>query len=229
VRRHDPGEAGPKLTDLGAGNCPSPSPDGKLIAFLLNHGAMPDAESGLWIMNADGSGRRPLGSFGRPFWSPDNRQILVVSFSDPCQLELMDVETKKTRPVQVAGHEVYSIPSWIDENTLVAALGDEDGRAIALVDVTDPERAKVKEVLREKDGEPSVTPAYPIYSAASRRCFFVNANPKGMSLYSVQQGKSSRPQRLEREGFDSFIADLALSPDGKHLIFCSSRAVPKSP
>jgi Tol biopolymer transport system component len=225
----DPGETRPKITDLGAGNCPSPSPDGKHIAFLLNSGAMPGVESGLWIMNSDGSGRRHLDAYGRPYWSPDNRQLLIVSFSDPCRLTLMDVETGKTQPVEVPGNQVYSVPSWVDKNTLVAVLGTGNDRAIALIDVTNPEQSKIKEVLREKDAKPSVTPAYPVFSVAAQRCIFVNANPKGMSLYSVQQGKTARAKRVERDGFDKIIADLAMSPDGRHLIFCSDRPGLKSP
>jgi WD40-like Beta Propeller Repeat len=223
------GEVRPKVTDLGPGNCPSPSPDGKLVAFLLNNGAVPGAGSGLWVMNADGSGRQPLGSYGRPYWSPDNRQVLIVSFSEPCRLTLMDVETRKIRSVEVPGQQVSSIPSWVDRNTLVASLGTGDERTIALIDVTDPEHGKIKEVLREKDDKPKVIPAYPVYLDRSRLGFFVNANPKGMSLYSIQQGKSARPKRLERDGFDKLIADIAASPDGRHLIFCSDRPAPKSP
>ena len=108
----------------------------------------------------------------------------------------------------------------------MATLADGDGRAIALVDVGDPVR--IKEVLREKDARPSVTPAYPVFSPAARRCFFVNANPKGMSLYSIGPG-SEPAKRLERDGFDKFMADLATSPDGKHVTFCSDRAVRKAP
>ena len=135
----DSGETRPRITDLGPGNCPSPSPDGKQIAFLLNSGAVPDAQAGLWIMNSDGSGRRPLGSHGRPYWSPDNRRLLIVSFSDPCELTLLDVDAGKTLPVLVPGLEVRSIPSWVNPNTIVAALGTEDARTIALVDLTDPQ------------------------------------------------------------------------------------------
>ena len=225
----DAGEGRPKMTDLGPGNCPSPSPDGKLVAFLLNPGAVPDAESGLWIMNADGSGRRHLGSFGRPYWSPDNRQLLIVSFSDPCRLSLMDVETKKVRPVEIPGQQVSSIPSWVDQNTLVATIGTGDERAIALVNVTNPEQGKIKEVLREKDGKPKVIPAYPVYLDRPQLGFFVNANPRGMSLYSIQQGEAARPKRVERDGFDKLIAEIAPSPDGRYLIFCSDRTAPKSP
>ena len=34
------------IKDLGVGNCPSPSPDGERIAFLLNYGGVPGAQGG---------------------------------------------------------------------------------------------------------------------------------------------------------------------------------------
>ena len=41
------------VTDLGAGNCPTFSPADDRIAFLSN---AEGARTGIWLMNADGSG-----------------------------------------------------------------------------------------------------------------------------------------------------------------------------
>src|SRR5262249_34490366 len=65
------GEGRPRMTDLGTGNCPTFSPADDRIAFLSNADGV---ESGVWLMNADGSGRRLLGDYGRPAWSPTGRQ-----------------------------------------------------------------------------------------------------------------------------------------------------------
>ena len=59
------------MTDLGPGNCPTPSPTGDRIVFLLNPDQMQDAETGVWIMQRDGSDRRQAGRIrparaGRP-------------------------------------------------------------------------------------------------------------------------------------------------------------------
>ena len=83
----DSGETRPRITDLGPGNCPSPSPDGKQIAFCSIRGG-PRCAGGPVDHEFRRFGRRPLGSYGRPYWSPDNRRLLIVSFSDPCQLTL---------------------------------------------------------------------------------------------------------------------------------------------
>jgi Tol biopolymer transport system component len=71
------------VKDLGPGNCLSVSASCDRLVFLLNPGAVPGAESSVWLMNADGTGRRKLGGYGRPRWSPDGHQFLVVDFSSP--------------------------------------------------------------------------------------------------------------------------------------------------
>jgi RNA polymerase sigma factor (sigma-70 family) len=211
------------LTDLGPGNCPALSPDGKRIAFLLHAGVVPDAQPGVWIMNTDGSERRRLGGYGIPKWSPDGRQILVVSFASPCQLTLLDAETGREQALQVPGHKVYPVPSWASNGTLTAVVGSERGIVIALIDVANPEQGKVKEVLWRRGDGLRVEPAYPVYSADTGRCVFVGREQKGQALYAVQRGKPGPPRRLEPEGFDGKIASLGFSPDGRYLLFCSDR------
>ena len=40
---------------------------------------------------------------------------------------------------------------------------------------------------------------------------------------SFQHGRAERPRRLERAGFDKLIQDTAMSPDGRYILFCSTR------
>jgi len=210
-------------TDLGAGNCPAMSPAGRTIAFLLNPGAVEDARHGVWLMDADGSNRRHLGGFGCPKWSPDDSKLLLVGFGRP--LPVMDVKTKAERPIQLADHKVWSIPSWADDsNTLVAIVHSATGAGIAMVDIAEPERAKVKQILWRRGDRLAVGPAFPVFSPDTGRCVFVGREEKGMSLYSISIGKYDPPQRLEPEGYDNKIASLALSPDGRYVLFCSDRA-----
>ena len=102
----------PIFTDLGVGNNPTFSPDDKRIAFLLHAGAEPGAEGGVWVMHADGSERRRVGDFGAPFWSPDGREFLINSYSLPTESTCINLETKEGGVVEVAGHQIFSWPSW---------------------------------------------------------------------------------------------------------------------
>ena len=218
------GEQAPKLTDLGRGAPPSFSPDDRRIAFLLHPNAVRGAEPGIWVMQADGSGRRPAGEFGMPLWSPDGRQFLVVGFTDPREVKLIDLGKPEFHPVAIPGHEVFAWPSWADVKTVAAIIGsDGSGDSVALLDVSDPERTKVKEVLWKRGRGLDVQPLWPVYSAGTRRCVFVGSEPGGLALYTVEPGQSGRARRLEAGGLDEQVGGLAFSPDGRYLLFCSTR------
>jgi hypothetical protein len=214
------GEGPPKVTHLGPGSCPNLTPDGKQIFFLSN---APGAESGLYVMNADGSNRALLGSYGRPKLSPDGRRILVASFSDPCQVSLIDIGAAIEHPIELPDLKFSPIPSWADAGTIVAPVGAAAADTIALLDVADPREPKIKSVLWKKGTGPAVTPISTIYHAGTRRCIFVGAEAGGKALYSFTAGDPAPPARLEARGLDHDIGDLALSPDGRFLLFNSDR------
>jgi len=210
------GEGRPRMTDLGTGNCPTFSPADDRIAFLSNADGV---ESGVWLMNADGSGRRLLGDYGRPAWSPNGRQLMIISFSNPRQVTLMDANPEKSGVLQLPDDQIYADPSWAGEDTIVAVIGPTEGDTLALIDVSDPPRPRVKEVLWRKANGPDVQPSFPIYSAATHRGVFVGAGAKGQALYLVDRGKAGPAKRVEPEGYDQEITSLSFSPDGRYLLF----------
>ena len=218
------------VTDLGVGNCPTSSPAGDRIAFLLNSGGVPGAHAGIWLMQADGSQRRLLGSYGRPKWSPDSRQFMIIDFAIPANISLMDVKPEKSGPLQIPNLQFYSVPSWASDGIIVAVVGTEFGDTIALVDVTNPPQGRITEVLWKmnfKGKGIGVSPLYPAYAVGSRRCVFIGKGNEGMALYSFQAGHADPPKRLEPEGSDTLIQDVALSPDGRYAVFSSSRTGPR--
>jgi WD40 repeat protein len=210
------GEARPTVTDLGAGNCPTFSPADDRIFYLSNADA---AESGVWLMKADGSDRRLFGEYGKPIWSSDGRQLLIMSFTTPRQVTLMDANPDKSGVLQLSGHEIYAHPSWAGKETIVAGIGLTGSDTIALIDVSDPPQAKVKEVLWQRANGPDVEPCYPIYSATTGRCIFVGKAAKSMALYSVQQNKAGLAKPLVLQEHHPWIADLAYSPDGRYILY----------
>jgi Tol biopolymer transport system component len=211
----------PVTTDLGGGNCPTFSPEGRRIAFLNNIGP----PAGVWLMLADGSQRESLGAYGRPRWSPDGRQMMITSFSSPCNVTIMDADPQKSGPLRIADSQIFSVPTWVADRTLVAVIGDND--TIALIDTTEPAEGKVKEVLWKKSKALDVTPAYPSNSPATREYVFVGEGPDGMALYSFRRGQKEPPRRLEPRGYDKMLRDPTFSPDGRYLVFTSDRPAPR--
>jgi Tol biopolymer transport system component len=211
-----------KFTDLGQGNCPSWSPDAKRIVFLLNPGPGSDAEAGIWIMTADAAFRRRVGGSGRPKWSPDGKQILVASFANPSRLSLIDLATEEELAINLPRSAFLSVPSWAgDSQTIVSVVQGDGPISIALVDVSTPAEAKIKQVLWTLgDGLDAMT--CPVYSPKLKRCVFAGWKAGGTALY-VLDADHRAPRRLEGELIDQILAGLALSSDGRHLLFVSNR------
>ena len=212
----------PKFTDLGPGNCPSWSPDGKQIALLLNQNAVPGAQPGIYLMDAEGKNRRRLGGFGVPEWSPDGKQILTISFESPPQLALIDVASGKEQPLPLADYTIQSLPGWAgDSQTLISVVRGDGPSMLALVDLATPAAARIKEVLWTRGQGTEAEPLYPTISAATKRIAFAGRTPKGTSLLLLESKTSLTPKAVEPDRYDPMIASLAISPDGQQLLFCS--------
>ncbi|MHB1556631.1 MAG: TolB family protein [Isosphaeraceae bacterium] len=223
---------GDRLTgiDLGLGNCPDFAPADDRIVFLLNNA--PNNQTGVWLMKADGSGRRMLGDYGRPRWSPRSTQFLIASFGTPTEVTIMDVRPENSGKLVLPDHQVFSVPSWAGDGTVVAAVGPFNGPAdsIALIDATSPADGKIKEVLWKKGGGSEIQPESPVYSSATGHCVFIGKTPgKGRALYTLDpgRGKPVPARRLEPgDALDNLIQDPTFSPDGRYIVFSCDRKPP---
>jgi Tol biopolymer transport system component len=211
--------------DLGPGSCATLSPDDKRILFLLNPGEEPGAEGGIWLMQADGSGRRQVvGKRGFPLWSPDGRRFVINQDSKPTESIVIDLETREENLLDVPGHRIHSWATWAGPETLVSSIGtDREANAIVLLDVHKPAQARIIETLWSRGEDLDVEPLWTVYSPATRRCAFVAAEPGKRTLYSVQRGVKRRARRLEPEGYHDRLSGLWFSPDGRYLLFCANR------
>jgi Tol biopolymer transport system component len=232
IKAIERGPDSPRLTDLGPGACPAWSPDDREIAILLNPGAQPATEPGIWVMNADGTDRRPFQQFGMPFWSPSGRVLLFGSFSEPRPISVVDLRQRSaaSRPLRLPRWKIHSWPSWAGLETLVAVIGTEQTwNAVALIEVSPLGAAKVQEVLWNLTPALDLKPSWPVYSHATGRCTFVGETTEGMALYEIERGKPGVARRLERGPLDTRIAGLCMAPGGRYVLFCSTRSVPPTP
>ena len=129
-----------RLTEWGWCFYPSWSPDGTRIAFDTNHGDEKGANV-IWIMSADGSGKRDISQHGvgewrMPSWSPDGSKILHIRYvSDKSAAgvlssELFTMDTTGGSPIRLtqnAGDDGH--PAWSPDGSQIAwnsSGGDSD-------------------------------------------------------------------------------------------------------
>jgi TolB protein len=112
---------------------PAWSPDGSKIVFVSNVGG----ELVLWVMGADGSGQRPLGSdpgFAHywPSWSPDGRRIVFsrcnveFGFAAYCDIARVDADGSHRRTL-VAGNWIHERPRYSPDGRKLAFSSDKGG------------------------------------------------------------------------------------------------------
>ena len=150
-------------------------------------------------------------------WAP---QPVTPAYPAPLRWEIEDPRAC----LWVLGRAIRGVrngpsPKWLQDRLTAIGLRPIN----ALVDVTNPEEAKVREALwRRGDGlAVEVEPMYPVYDPGRKRGAFVGREPRGQALYVLEPGRV--PRRLEPGRFDPKVASLALSPDGRFVVFCADR------
>jgi TolB protein len=106
---------------------PAWSPDGTRIAFTSYRSGGP----AIWVMNADGTGARPLTDHGDhidafPTWSPDNRSIAFQRNSPiGTRVGIVSVEDRSLRFLPFASDA--AAPAWSPNGEHIAILSAPDG------------------------------------------------------------------------------------------------------
>ena len=189
---------------------PAWSPDGRRIAFVS--GVMPTGAGGccvkvaIYVMNADGSGKRRLSSGGSPSWSPDGRQI---AFDRRGGINVMNADgTGQRRLITRAGGS----PAWSPDGrriTFVGSVGSvgHDGRNLEIY-VVNADGSGQRRLTYNAVPESS-----PVWSPDGRRITFVS---NGQLWVGNADGSVQRP--LTRTNGARNVAP-AWSPNGQRIAF----------
>ncbi|HEU0164709.1 MAG TPA: hypothetical protein VFQ54_06650, partial [Thermomicrobiales bacterium] len=181
------------------------SPDGSRIAYVRSHVDRETAKAGrqIWIVNADGTGKRQLtyiGSNGEPTWSPDGTALAYVSRRDgdlPFAISLMRFDGGE--PAVLTTHA--AAPSSL--------VWSDDGKTIAYQKPVDP--ANPNETPRDPKAPPAVRVVKRI-DYKQDGIGYVNDVRNQIFLLDVETGER---RQLTRDLVDHTKPDW--SPDGASL------------
>jgi Tol biopolymer transport system component len=113
-----PSEGG-KPTDLGPGMLPSWSPDSKQLCFAVAPQAPDGTKPGLYVMNADGTGRQWLFDAAAGRWSPDGGRLAFLANGD---VHVYDMLAGTTIHLTNESRNITGTPAWSPEGKQIAIV-----------------------------------------------------------------------------------------------------------
>lgn len=216
-----------ELFDLGLGNGPNWSPDGRRLAFFLNPGAQSGEKEGVWIMQADGTNRRHLAPRLRcPKWSPDGKLLLcTTNFLAPHKLVLVDAESGEQAPL-LEDHTILGVPEWeprgqhIVVTTKIGAI-----RKLQAFKIDELQARPIdlwKSAISPPANEPFFDISRPHWSADGKAVLFVNNDKGPCEFWQVSADGKTAAQPIAASLNDNLLTGV-WSPDRQQVIFVSSR------
>jgi Tol biopolymer transport system component len=195
---------------------PTWSPDSRRIAFASKRSGSFD----IYVMNADGTGTRPLTSSrvddARPTWSPDGSRI-AFERGTPAEIYVMNADGSDAHAV-TRDPAADNQPAWSPDGRWIAFVRRVAGAEQRELWLMRPDGTG-RRTLTSLNGA-SFSPAWSPDS--SRIAFAANRGGQFFDIYIIGvDGKGLR--RLTRTGHDAF--EPAWSPDGRTIAFSRGGAI----
>lgn len=209
-----------ELKDFGPGAFPSWSPDDKQILFRSGANAL-----SIVVVNADGTGRETLPIRGNsPRWSPDGRYIAYLE-SNPHGLAIYDAAVGRSAPIKRVTLFAYWGGAWsADGQAYCFPAAKQMSLPDSLV-IADLQSANSSlRNLHVRYSGPEIGTNMGWSKEGDQIVFFsrVSEDDK-FQLYTISARGDEAPRRIEGQDPQRSNTDPAWSPDGKRIIFTSSR------
>lgn len=204
------------LTDEGTNLWPAVAPTGGAVAFVSNR----DGQTGIWRMNADGSGARLLAHLARPAWlsiTPDGQFVICASVGESGTVV-------GAWRVSIDGSAPTLIAPGIDRPTV-----SPDGRLLAGINVASG-ASRLTLVTMPLDGTAPPRVLAPIAPATANGLMDWAPDGRGIIYSTVERTNvwrqdldGSDPRRLTDLGALDIVRGKR-SADGKSLILARGSA-----
>jgi Tol biopolymer transport system component len=227
---------------------PAWSPDGRSIAFASSR----DRQSEIYVMNADGSGKRNLtrdrANDDYPTWSPDGRRIAFLR--SRLQSRTVDVSTWHPRPANCSGSPRRCVFRFFSPYQLYVVNADGSGlRRLALPDNRNNPYQEYYAIVWSPNGQTiyfgrylvsadgsgarrlPYIPLTAVWSPDGRRIAFSlglpdrsQVGPAGRNheIYVMNADGSGSRRLTHNRAFDG---QPAWSPDGRKIAFQSTKTI----
>jgi Tol biopolymer transport system component len=190
---------------------PAWSPDGTKIAFASYRPGT--SNTNVWVMNADGSGQRPLTHIRtgatQPAWSPDGTRIAFVADGPKSVPSIWVMNADGTGQGRISTPASGdSAPAWSPDGTLIAfdrSAGDDGA-----IWVVRPDGTGLRKVTDPGgEGRPAWSPdgsriAFVWFTAGGNDLYVVDADGTGLRRLTNLEGSPESPN---------------WSPDGTQIVF----------
>lgn len=213
---------GQGLKDLGPGAMPSWSPDGKRITFSCYN------PRGVWIMNADGTGRELLDAEGwGAEWCPKGNQIAYTLYtSGSANICVRDLAQGTSRDLLEARYrQIYWGMAWSPDGRWIAFKGVTPEKAEVAVVHAEGQKKGFRVLVSEGTREVKYIMDNVSWSPDSQQvltAFATQGNP-ARQLYVVDIEGKSPPKPLPKQQKGRSYFGVAWSFDGKHILVSSPR------
>ncbi|HEX9838248.1 MAG TPA: protein kinase [Anaerolineales bacterium] len=220
------GTALSQLTNIENGACqPSWSPDGSQLVFTSpcsRRGEFFETaykESSLHLINADGTGQKPLttvpGSDFEPAWSPDGRQIAFTSVREGNkQIYALDVNSLAiTRLTDASADIESSQPAWSPDGNLIVYTVKRVGTYQVWV-MTDTGQENIQ-IARSGQALWDFSPVW----SRDGNIFFNQRRSAPSRPWLMKMAYGDLELEPVRLNFPTPIEDVEFSPDGLWLVF----------
>ena len=222
---------GQGLKDLGAGAMPSWSPDGKRITFSCYD------PHGVWIMNADGTGREPLDDEGwGAEWCPKGEKIAYTLYGNSgANIGVRDLPEGNILKGNILEllkpryRQIYWGMAWSPDARWIAFKGvkPNGGKELAVVHTEGQAKGFHVLVTEGKSGVKDVLECVS-WSPDSKQVLaaLITQTHPARQLYLLDVEGKVPPKLLPGQRMGRWYNSVAWSFDGKRILFSSPRESP---